>query len=115
MKHDPQGGGTSADGNRTQAYCSYCYQNGRFAFNGTVSEFQEICRKKNGRGRAWRVYARYEAAGTVERLNAMARATTKTDLRIAPDRQFGKPWELIDGMGWTPCRKAPRLPAKWRR
>ncbi len=29
-----------------EKYCSYCYQNGEFTFNGTVSEFQEFCRQK---------------------------------------------------------------------
>ena len=45
MKKDPQGGGTNADGSKNAAYCSYCYQNGEFTFNGTVKEFQELCRK----------------------------------------------------------------------
>ena len=45
MKKDPQGGGTNADGSKNLAYCSYCYQNGAFLFDGTVEEFQEVCRK----------------------------------------------------------------------
>jgi len=46
MKQDPQGGGTNADGSINESYCSYCYQNGEFTYNGTVSEFQEFCRQK---------------------------------------------------------------------
>jgi hypothetical protein len=45
MKKDPQGGGTNADGTKSEIYCSYCYENGAFLFNGTVAEFQELCRK----------------------------------------------------------------------
>jgi len=45
MKKDPQGGGTNADGSKSEIYCSYCYENGAFTFNGTVKEFQEFCRK----------------------------------------------------------------------
>jgi len=45
MKKDPQGGGTNADGSKNELYCSYCYENGAFTFNGTVNEFQEFCRK----------------------------------------------------------------------
>ena len=46
MSKDPQGGGTNADGSINIAYCSYCYQNGVFTFNGTVNDFQEFCRQK---------------------------------------------------------------------
>jgi hypothetical protein len=58
MKQDPQGGGTNADGSINALYCSYCYQNGAFTFEGTVKEFQEFCRQKmveSGRSRffAW--------------------------------------------------------------
>jgi hypothetical protein len=58
MSKDPQSGGTNADGNRNETYCSYCYQNGAFTFNGTVTEFQEFCRTKmveNGQSKfmAW--------------------------------------------------------------
>jgi len=45
MKKDPQGGGTNTDGSRNETYCSYCYQDGAFTFDGTVQEFQEFCRK----------------------------------------------------------------------
>ena len=46
MKSDLQGGGTNADGSINELYCSYCYQNGAFTFDGTVKEFQEFCRQK---------------------------------------------------------------------
>lgn len=46
MKHDPQNGGTNADGSKNEKYCSYCYQSGKFTFNGTVTEFQFFCRQK---------------------------------------------------------------------
>ena len=54
MSKDPQGGGTNANGTRNPKYCSYCYQNGEFTFNGTVKEFQEHCRQmmiKDGQSR----------------------------------------------------------------
>jgi len=43
---DPQGSGTNADGSKSEKYCSYCYQNGAFTFNGTVAEMQEFCKEK---------------------------------------------------------------------
>jgi hypothetical protein len=46
MSKDPEGGSTNADGTKNHNYCSYCYQNGAFMFEGTVQEFQEFCRKK---------------------------------------------------------------------
>ena len=58
MSKDLQCGGTNADGIKNLKYCSYCYQNGEFTFNGTVTEFQEHCRQimvKNGQPKfiAW--------------------------------------------------------------
>jgi len=46
MKKDPLHGGTNSDGTRNEKYCSYCYQNGTFTFNGTVEEMQEFCKGK---------------------------------------------------------------------
>jgi len=46
LSKDPQGGGTNADGSKTEKYCSYCYVNGDFKFKGNVIEFQEHCRTK---------------------------------------------------------------------
>lgn len=50
MKKDPEGGGTNADGSKSEQYCSYCYQHGDFLFHGTVDEFQEFCRKEMIKG-----------------------------------------------------------------
>ena len=44
MDNDPQGGGTNLDGGKNEKYCSYCYQNGAFIYQGTITEFQEHCR-----------------------------------------------------------------------
>lgn len=47
LKRDPQQGGTNADGTRSEKYCSYCYQDGRFTYEcDDVKEFQEFCREK---------------------------------------------------------------------
>jgi hypothetical protein len=46
FREDPNGGGTNADGTKSAAFCSYCYQNGSFTFNGTLKEFKEHCRQK---------------------------------------------------------------------
>ena len=46
LNKDPQGGGTNADGSKSDKYCSYCYQNGAFIHEcDDVKEFQEYCRK----------------------------------------------------------------------
>lgn len=46
LSKDPNHGGTNADGSKSDKYCSYCYVNGKFTFEGTVKEFQEHCRVK---------------------------------------------------------------------
>ena len=46
MKKDSQGGGTNADGTKSEMYCSYCYQNGAFTWDCTVEEMQEFCQGK---------------------------------------------------------------------
>jgi len=46
MSKDPENGGTNTDGSTNLKFCSYCFQNGEFTFNGTVQEFQEFCRQK---------------------------------------------------------------------
>lgn len=46
LKKDPQGGGTNTDGTKSSKYCSYCYQNGKFTFNGTAAEMQTFCKGK---------------------------------------------------------------------
>ncbi len=45
MSKDPQGGGTNADGSRSEIYCSYCRADGKFTFEGTVDEFVAHSRK----------------------------------------------------------------------
>lgn len=46
MKKDPLHGGTNADGTQNELYCSYCYREGTYTFNGTVEEMQEFCKGK---------------------------------------------------------------------
>ena len=46
MKKDPLQGGTNSDGSQNEMYCSYCYQDGSYTFNGTVEEMQEFCKGK---------------------------------------------------------------------
>ena len=46
LKRDANGGGTNADGSRSLKYCSYCYVNGKFTFNGKVDDFQNYCKEK---------------------------------------------------------------------
>ena len=47
MRKDPQGGGTNADGSKSEKYCSYCYKDGSFGESSKMSleEFQEYERK----------------------------------------------------------------------
>lgn len=45
MRQDPKGGSLNVDGSKNLIYCSYCYQNGKFTFEGNVEEFQELCRQ----------------------------------------------------------------------
>ncbi|SKC09911.1 Putative zinc ribbon domain-containing protein [Alkalitalea saponilacus] len=46
MKQDPQGGGLNADGSISHKFCSYCYVDGSYTFNGTAAEMQAICINK---------------------------------------------------------------------
>ena len=46
LNKDPHGGGKNHDGSNSLKYCSYCYQDGEFTFEGTVQEFQDFCRVK---------------------------------------------------------------------
>jgi hypothetical protein len=46
MAKDPQHGGTNPDGTQNELFCSFCYQNGSFSFNGTVEEMQKFCKEK---------------------------------------------------------------------
>ncbi len=45
LHKDPQAGGTEKDGSKNSKYCSYCYNDGRFTFEGNVKEFQQHCKK----------------------------------------------------------------------
>lgn len=46
MKKDPEMGGAEKDGSKSKIYCSYCYDDGTFRFEGNVKDFQEFCRVK---------------------------------------------------------------------
>ena len=46
MKSDPAGGATNSDGSKNMEYCSYCYKDGKFTWEGDVKDFQEFCRQK---------------------------------------------------------------------
>ena len=47
MKKDPAGGGTNADGTKSEMYCGYCYKDGIFTMpNCTVGEMQKVCKDK---------------------------------------------------------------------
>lgn len=44
LNRDPEGGGTNADGSRSDKYCSYCYSSGAFVqpdFN--AKQMQDFC------------------------------------------------------------------------
>lgn len=57
LKKDPQGGGTNADGSQNSKYCSYCYQQGNFTYEGELKDFQEHCRVKMIEGGHSRILA----------------------------------------------------------
>lgn len=47
LKKDSQGGGTNADGTKSQMYCSKCYQNGSFTHpDWTLKQMQEFVKGK---------------------------------------------------------------------
>lgn len=46
LKKDDQGGGTNADGSKSQMYCSRCYNMGEFTFTGTAAEMQAFVKDK---------------------------------------------------------------------
>ena len=46
LKSDPKGSGTNADGSKSEMYCSYCYENGKFTRDCTAKEMQEFCKNK---------------------------------------------------------------------
>jgi hypothetical protein len=46
LKKDPNQGGTNADGSKNIKYCSYCYVDGAFTYEGNVQDFQDFCKQK---------------------------------------------------------------------
>ncbi len=47
LKRDEKGGGTNADGSKSEVYCSYCFENGEFLYKGNdVNAFQDYCKEK---------------------------------------------------------------------
>jgi hypothetical protein len=47
LAKDPEGGGTNADGSRSQDYCSFCYQAGAFTDSfSTARQMQTFVRAK---------------------------------------------------------------------
>jgi hypothetical protein len=48
MKRDEKGGGTNADGSKSQMYCSKCYENGAFTTPAgfTASDMQTLVKEK---------------------------------------------------------------------
>ena len=47
MDQDPGKGGTNADGSKTQEYCSYCYEAGKFKGDfKNAKEMQELVKGK---------------------------------------------------------------------
>lgn len=35
--------GTNADGSKSEDYCSYCYQDGKFTTNSTMEQMIDLC------------------------------------------------------------------------
>ncbi len=35
--------GLNSDGSKSEDYCSYCYENGKFTMNGNMEQMIEIC------------------------------------------------------------------------
>lgn len=47
LKRDEQGGGTNANGSKSQMYCSHCFQRGQFVLPDiTAQQMQERVRQK---------------------------------------------------------------------
>ena len=38
--------GTNADGSKNEEYCRYCFENGKFTFDGTMEEMIEVEARK---------------------------------------------------------------------
>lgn len=47
LDKDPRGGGTRADGSRSNEFCSFCFEDGEFIWEeATMSEMQVLCEEK---------------------------------------------------------------------
>jgi hypothetical protein len=47
MKKDPEGGGSHANGSKSEKFCSYCYQKGAFTQpDFTSADMQRFCKDK---------------------------------------------------------------------
>ncbi|PBQ34622.1 hypothetical protein CNR22_23535 [Sphingobacteriaceae bacterium] len=59
LKDDLQHGGTNADGTKSNKYCSYCYQNGKFTQPDiTAAEMQVVVKGKlKEMGGVYRLFA----------------------------------------------------------
>ena len=43
LKHDPKGGGSETGGEKSEKYCSYCYEEGKFTWpDATLKEMREF-------------------------------------------------------------------------
>lgn len=40
LEKDPRKGGTESNGSKSKTYCSYCYVNGKFTFEGNLEEYK---------------------------------------------------------------------------
>jgi hypothetical protein len=53
LDKDPKGGGTNADGSKSETFCSYCWQEGKFAWpDATAKQMQEFVKDKLRQGGA---------------------------------------------------------------
>lgn len=47
LKKDPAGGGTNADGSRSDRFCSYCFADGKYTWpDATAARMQEFVKGK---------------------------------------------------------------------
>jgi Putative zinc ribbon domain len=46
MKKDLLQGGSNLDGSLNLIFCSHCYKNGVFTFNGSLEEMRKHCKEK---------------------------------------------------------------------
>lgn len=68
LKQDPEGGGTQADGSRSDRYCSYCYQAGAFVGPAqTAADMQAFCIDKMRQG-GWPRWLAWIATRDIPRL-----------------------------------------------